>query len=127
MLTASSVSRRAVLPDQLRTHTKLSSDVGDHRHWHRVGRTKWPARVPQQSELYCVTEPVVIPAMSANAFQIIIRKRVVAGNLPLSHIEMQFEKLPALGFRQQLTDRNCNVFPFGGDYGVLVLGGCRCM
>ena len=60
--------------------------------------------------------------MSANALQIIIRKRVVAGNLPLSHIEVRFQKLPALGFRQQLTDRNCNVSRFCGDYGVLVVG-----
>lgn len=92
-LTTRGVPRRAVLLDQLWTHAELISDVGGHWHWHRVGRTKWPTGVSQQSELYRVTEAIVIPAMSANAVQIIIRKRVVAGNLPPSHIEVRIMEL----------------------------------
>jgi hypothetical protein len=51
-------------------------------------------------------EPVMIPSVMANDLEIPIGERVVAGNLPLSHRKVRFEKFRPLCGGQQFVRWN---------------------
>jgi hypothetical protein len=63
------------------------------------------------------TEPVMIPPVMANDLEILIGERVVAGNLPLSHRKVRFEKFRPLCSGQQFVRWNGAAPDSGG--GVL--------
>ena len=52
------------------------------------------------------SEPVMIPPVMANDLEILIGERVVAGNLPLSHRKVCFEKFRPLCSGQQFVRWN---------------------
>jgi hypothetical protein len=51
-------------------------------------------------------QPVMIPPVAANDLEIFIRQRIVAGNLPLSHRKVHFEKFRPLCSGQQFVRWN---------------------
>ena len=58
------------------------------------------------AELDGKAEPVMIPPVMANDLEIPIGERVVAGNLPLSHRKVRFEKFRPLCGGQQFVRWN---------------------
>ena len=52
------------------------------------------------------SQPVMIPPVSADYLEVLVGQRVVAGNLPLAHRKMRFEKFRPLCSGQQFVRWN---------------------
>ena len=95
-----------VIMEELRADVQLPRHISQELRGWLLSRFQRPSRKAEMAKLNGKAEPVMIPPVSANDLEIFIRQCIVAGNLPLPHRKMRFEKFRPLCSGEQFVRWN---------------------